>query len=93
MILKLAPDIREILDRPFVGQGGHQSLGRHLKRQVFHVNGTDYLRLDAVSLERLRRYASQYGDGGWQGRWRAILDYVELTPTPVEAVLNDRKVA
>ena len=52
------------LTRPVNGEGGFQSLLRHLQPQI---SGTT-LTVSATDLEKLQRYSYSYGEGGFQ--WR-----------------------
>jgi hypothetical protein len=57
--------------RPVVGQGGFQSLLRRIQREL--GDGSDLL-LTVGTIERIARYVERYGEGGFQGRLRYILD-------------------
>jgi hypothetical protein len=59
----------EILNRPVRGSGGFQGLLRRLQRNV--VERT--LILEVQDIERILRYATDYGEGGFQSRLRAAL--------------------
>lgn len=59
-----------VLRRPISGYGGFQSL---LRRLLNHVNLiTGELTLSVDDLEKLPRYAFDYGNGGWEDRLVAI---------------------
>ena len=62
----------EFIKRPIRGEGGHQSLLRKLQS---NLDGR-ILRLNQDDCERLHRYATQYGQGGFQGRLRSIVEAV-----------------
>ncbi|WP_167881066.1 hypothetical protein [Leptospira meyeri] len=53
-----------IIKRPVHGQGGFQSLIRKLQR---NLNG-DFLEVENRDLERINRYATCYGQGGFEER-------------------------
>ncbi len=65
------------LSRPLRGQGGYQSL---LARLQSNMNGTR-LRLTRDDCERVVRYATQYGQGGFQERLRSIVQLAEQFDT------------
>jgi hypothetical protein len=53
-------------------RGGYQSFLVQLQRKT--ERGTGALRLSASDLERIPRYAFDYGNGGWEGRLRGIFE-------------------
>jgi hypothetical protein len=55
-----------ILDRHVAGFGGYQSLLRRLQSRINRSNGR--LDLYPQDLEKIPRYAFDYGNGGWEGR-------------------------
>jgi hypothetical protein len=61
---------RERLMRPVNGSGGFQSLLRSLQ-PLLKSDGT--LTLDATMTERVVRYSTKYGSGGFQGRLLVLL--------------------
>ena len=63
------------LNRPLRGQGGYQSL---LARLQSNMCGTR-LRLTLEDCEKVVRYATQYGQGGFQERLRSIVRVAEQT--------------
>ena len=73
LVAELTPDQVEYLSRPLRGQGGYQSL---LARLQSNMNGTR-LRLTLDDCEKVVRYASQYGQGGFQERLRSIVQLAE----------------
>lgn len=50
--------------------GGYQRLMVRLQRKLDRSTG--HLELDARDLEQIQRYASAYGQGGWQERLHAV---------------------
>jgi hypothetical protein len=64
------PDHLEYITRLLRGQGGYQSFLSHLQ---VNLSGNQ-LRLTRADCEKVVRYATQYGEGGFQGRLRAIVD-------------------
>lgn len=58
--------------------GGWQSLLVDLQQQVNRT--TRVLTLSISDIERIRRYAFTYGNGGWENRLRAIFERT-LGPT------------
>jgi hypothetical protein len=58
------------ITRPLRGQGGYQSL---LARLQDNLHGRT-LRLSRQDCERIVRYSTQYGEGGFQGRLRTIVE-------------------
>lgn len=73
IIVKLVPDQIEFLQRPLQGQGGYQSL---LARLQGNMNG-DFLRLTRTDCERVVRYSTMYGQGGFQTRLHSIVQLAE----------------
>ena len=55
-----------LLNTPDQGQGGFQALMSKLQSQYEPTTGE--LRLDDSDLERIPRYAFDYGNGGWENR-------------------------
>jgi hypothetical protein len=75
--VQLTPAEVGIITRPIVGKGGHQRL---LVSMLAYLNReTNVLRVLPTHLELARRYVTKYGDGGYQERFRAVLDAVERT--------------
>lgn len=60
---------REILNRGIEGRGGYQSLLEELQGGV-QPDGT--ITLNDEQLERIPRYAFEYGNGGWEDRLTGI---------------------
>lgn len=55
-----------LLNKPINGKGGMQSLFRKLKKQV-DVEGSKLI-LSKEDIERIDRYRSKYGQGGFENR-------------------------
>ena len=53
-------------------RGGYQSFLVQLQRKTDRATGA--LRLSASDLERIPRYAFDYGNGGWEDRLRGIFE-------------------
>ncbi len=70
MIVTLDETELAVLLRRISGTGGFQNLLRRLGTRV--DRGTGQLRLSALDLERIPRYAFDYGNGGWENRLRDI---------------------
>jgi hypothetical protein len=70
MEITLNPQEMAVLQRPVSGQGGYQTLLRGLRRKLDRHSGN--LRLSHHDLERIPRYAFDYGNGGWEDRLRAV---------------------
>jgi hypothetical protein len=62
-------EMTELL-KPISGEGGYQSLLRALQGRLDRTSGA--LRLERDELDRIRRYAFEYGQGGWEDRLRRI---------------------
>ena len=69
IVVQLTPDQVDFLNRPLQGQGGYQSLLARLQR---NMNG-NLLRLTQDDCEKVVRYATQYGQGGFQERLTSII--------------------
>jgi hypothetical protein len=67
--IDLTPLGARILRKPIRGRGGFQSLLRKLQHQL---DGR-HLEVSRADLSRLRRYASGYGGGGFQGRAKGVV--------------------
>jgi len=64
----------KMLKKKVRGEGGFQSLLRELgSRLTEQKGGGTHLVIDARTAERIKRYATKYGKGGWQERLRSIL--------------------
>ncbi len=70
----LTPDIVELIKRPVEGQGGLQSLLRRLNR---NLSPDGSLNLSDTDVERIRRYASKYGQGGFEDRLKPLVLLIE----------------
>lgn len=70
IVIALTPDELEKLSRPVQGQGGFQSLLRHIQSQLINQSQLE-LQLDDV--RQIARYRAKYGGGGFQGRLEAVL--------------------
>lgn len=73
MIVTLNTDALEALNMPINGQGGFQDFMKKLQNQC--QNGV--LTYDDDDLQRLRDYANDYGIGGYQSRFKKILDCIK----------------
>lgn len=77
------------LARTVRGTGGFQGLLQTLQAD-WNRNGRGRLLpiRDAATAEKVRRYATEYGDGGWQERLRAWVDQLpEVDPEPTQGGL------
>jgi len=73
VIVHLTPEELVVLDRQRPStrsRGGWQGLIVSLQEKVDRATGR--LILSARDLERIGRYAFDYGNGGWEGRLRRI---------------------
>ncbi len=70
MDIVLNQNEKAVLLRPVSGTGGYQNLLRGLRRKLDRQSGQ--LRLSANDLERIPRYAFDYGNGGWEDRLKSI---------------------
>ena len=70
----LTPAEVAIVTRTIVGLGGHQGL---LLRLVPRIGRDGRLELTADDVVRVRSYATSYGNGGYQDRFRAIVAALE----------------
>ena len=61
----------ELLRKPVVGGGGFQNPMRSLRQRAAVSRRVT---LNADDLERIQRYAFEYGDGGFEGRLRGIFE-------------------
>ena len=66
--IDLTPTNLELINRRITGIGGWQSLCRKLQKKI--VNGQ--LTLTPVLIEKIRRYDTKYGTGGWEDRLKPI---------------------
>ncbi len=82
VVIKIDPECVALLAKPAEGPGGFQGLVRRLQRARV---GKDWLALDAKTVERLQRYASKYGDGGFERRFRSVLSQLRGLAKPAHA--------
>ncbi|EYD74253.1 hypothetical protein Rumeso_04189 [Rubellimicrobium mesophilum DSM 19309] len=68
--VKLTPTEMAELMRDNSGSGGWQSLMNGLQAKLDKRTGE--LRLSPSDLERIPRYAFDYGNGGWESRLRSV---------------------
>ena len=61
-----------ILRKPIVGQGGFQSMMNNLRARADQSTGN--IEISDDDLERIQRYAFQYGGGGFEARLRSIFE-------------------
>ncbi len=73
IVVELTPDQVDFLNRRLRGQGGYQSL---LARLQSNIN-RNFLRLTQDDCEKVVRYATQYGQGGFQERLKSIVQLAE----------------
>ena len=78
-------DIEPVLQRQ-VGQGGFQSL--MLKLQAQYSEQREELVLEQSDIERLHRYASGYGRGGFQDRMQILLDKLNIIKDDIANILG-----
>jgi hypothetical protein len=64
--VKLTRSEAELVQRPIRGIGGMQSLLRGLQKKLDEETLT--LELTNDDVEKILRYAKEYGEGGFQGR-------------------------
>lgn len=76
-IAKLLPSELSVIRRPIAGQGGMQSFLRELRPRI-QEDGS--LSLTAAEVKRVRRYAEEYGEGGFQERFRLIIRATKPRP-------------
>ncbi len=69
-VVILTEDEMQILTREIRGQGGFQSLLRDVRRSM-HANA---LILTPRLARKITRYATRYGDGGFQRRLARIIE-------------------
>jgi len=63
----------KLLEKRVRGKGGFQSLLRVLGSSLHEQRGVTYLVINTPTAERVRRYATKYGEGGWEERLRPIV--------------------
>jgi hypothetical protein len=67
----VTPDVRQFFIEAVInGQGGFQSFSRNIAARL---RTTKVLKLTPDELRRLTRYAIDYGEGGYQSRFRKIV--------------------
>ena len=69
--VELTPQEWEKVSRPIVGGGGHQTGLRRILQRANRATRT--LTLTPLDIERATRYGGDYGNGGYQDRYRAIV--------------------
>lgn len=73
IVITLTQDELDALQRPVSGQGGFQSLLRRLQNQI----AGNTLVLNDTDGERLVRYGEKYGQEGFQGRLKRVVQQVQ----------------
>lgn len=81
VISTLRPEELEVIRRPVEGQGGMQSFLRAL---LPRIKSDGSLSLSIQEAERVRKYAEDYGEGGFQERFRMILRGSKPKPPTLE---------
>ena len=74
VVIDLSPTELEFLARPANGRGGYQSMLRRLQKQI--QGGK--LTISQEEAEHLRKYAGNYGQGGFQGRLKSVADKIDV---------------
>ncbi|MES2002125.1 MAG: aspartyl-tRNA synthetase [Pseudomonadota bacterium] len=69
--IELSSDELALLRRSIVGGGGFQDLMRSLRQKAAISRK---MKLSDDDLEKIQRYAFDYGDGGFEGRLRGIFE-------------------
>ncbi len=72
--IRLDPSELELLLREVAGEGGWNSLVRDLQKKV---NPDGSMSLSTEEVEKIRKYASGHGPGGFQERLKVVLDAIE----------------
>lgn len=88
IVISLTKEEKSILCRPVRGQGGFQSLLRRIKSQPKNNNEFS---ITPSGIERIYRYASEYGGGGFQQRLDIIRD--KLFPLTSNKKIKGNKVS
>lgn len=78
-------DIQPILEEQ-TGQGGFQTLLRKMKDQYSEQREEFYL--DREDIERLYRYAYEYGRGGFQDRIQVLLEKLNVIKEDLIKILG-----
>lgn len=81
VVSRLRPEELDVIRRPVGGQGGMQSFLRAL---VPRIDADGSLALTTEEVERVRKYALDYGEGGFQERYRMILRGTKPRPPTLE---------
>jgi hypothetical protein len=79
--IRLGPAELEELRKPVNGQGGMQTLMLTIQSKISEDGS---LQISPEELERIRRYATEYGEGGFQNRFRTILRHVVPASGPLD---------
>ncbi len=70
--ISITEDIRADILKDVAGDGGFQELMRRLQRGL---NGLS-LQIDDEDMEKIRRYAEDYKEGGFEDRLKPLLDHL-----------------
>jgi hypothetical protein len=81
VVVKLRSEDLTVIRRPVEGKGGMQSFLRALIPRIGE-DGT--LALSREEIDRVRKYAKDYGEGGFQERFRLILRATGAPPATLE---------
>lgn len=68
--VELFPAEVEVVRRPIVGDGGHQ---RFLRLLTGRLSDAGRLSMTLEEFDKVVRYATAYGQGGYQDRYRVIM--------------------
>lgn len=76
--VELTKEARDALNQPIKGKGGYQQLLKKLRGQREKMS----LSYDDLDLEKIQRYTTKYGQGGFQnGRLAPILSCIKNADT------------
>jgi hypothetical protein len=72
--VKLTDEEAEIFKRPINGVGGFQDLLRNFQKRITSKNT---LTLTSDEIDKLKKYATRYGQGGFEDQLRAIIQALQ----------------
>lgn len=74
MRIPITPEENALIDKPINSRGGFQDLMKRL--QAGRKNQNTELEISREDAERIRRYATNYGDGGYERRLGSLVPKV-----------------
>lgn len=92
-LIRLSADDRRFLDRDGSidrNRGGFADLMREIRQTWRNAGAGETVPVTSFAmLERIKRYAGQYGPGGWQERYKTWAAQLPDLPDPQQGLFDD----